>query len=438
MILNPTNALSWRRRLCGIALPVLGALLLQTLGATASEPRRFPRIVNGLETSDFPATGALLYSSFGSMSSAPPVCTGTLIGCQTFLTAAHCFGLDDFNQDLDPSHYFIFLQHAGFFAVDSIALHPDYATVSGGVVTAWGDAFADVAVAHLSSAVTAIPPRPLLSSDPYALIPEGGSLAGTIAGFGLSGGGNDDLGLKRWGHVAVADCPTQIEGETVGEKLLCWEFANPIGAAGEDSNTCGGDSGGPLFFEIDGEVQVAGITQAGSNFDCLPAGSIPDMSWDTSTYHYRSFIETELGSDSTTTCGGLPDVGSASAPILAFDGSLVSGGKSAEHSFAVGADTQALRVALNGIDDGFFDPDLYLRRGAPATTSSYDCADLKATPLGYCAESNSTQDTWYALIQNPGSGGGSYQLTVTQIPEPAAVLIGLFAIATLGLARRSR
>lgn len=92
MILNPTNALSWRRRLCGIALPVLGALLLQALGATASEPRRFPRIVNGLETADFPATGALLYSSFGSMSSAPPVCTGTLIGCQTFLTAAHCIG----------------------------------------------------------------------------------------------------------------------------------------------------------------------------------------------------------------------------------------------------------------------------------------------------------------------------------------------------------
>ncbi|MFP6578493.1 MAG: S1 family peptidase, partial [Myxococcota bacterium] len=331
MILNPTNALSWRRRLRGIALPVLGALLLQTLGATASEPRRFPRIVNGLETADFPATGALLYSSFGSMSSAPPVCTGTLIGCQTFLTASHCFALDEFDQDLDPSHYFVFLQHAGFFAIDSIALHPDYATVSGGVVTAWGDAFADVAVAHLSSAVTAISPRALLATDPYKLIPEGGSLAGTIAGFGTTGGGNDDLGLKRWGHVAVADCPTQIEGETVGEKLLCWEFADPIGAAGEDSNTCGGDSGGPLFFEIDGEVQVAGITQAGLNFNCLPAGSIPDTAWDASVYYYRSFIETELGSDSTTACGGLPDVGSASAPILAFDGSLGPGGKSAEH-----------------------------------------------------------------------------------------------------------
>src|SRR6188508_2861269 len=67
------------------------------------------RIVNGKLTSDFPTTGGLLYSESGafietngptaSWIDAPMVCTGTLIGCSTFLTAGHCVDDDD-----DPTH----------------------------------------------------------------------------------------------------------------------------------------------------------------------------------------------------------------------------------------------------------------------------------------------------------------------------------------------
>src|SRR5947199_3174023 len=44
------------------------------------------KIANGLPTSDFPSVGQLLTAA-GS-------CSGTLIGCQTFLTAAHCLCTD--------------------------------------------------------------------------------------------------------------------------------------------------------------------------------------------------------------------------------------------------------------------------------------------------------------------------------------------------------
>lgn len=42
------------------------------------------KIVNGVALSGFPSVGLLLNGP------SPSVCTGTLIGCSTFLTAAHC------------------------------------------------------------------------------------------------------------------------------------------------------------------------------------------------------------------------------------------------------------------------------------------------------------------------------------------------------------
>src|SRR5262245_60372372 len=108
-----------RRLLAGL----LGTILV-TSPAVALPRRRAklpirPRIVNGLYTSLYPTTGALLDSA--DFSTASMICSGTLIGCQTFLTAGHCV-----EAALDPSLYSVFFQHAGFFHVSSIALHPSY------------------------------------------------------------------------------------------------------------------------------------------------------------------------------------------------------------------------------------------------------------------------------------------------------------------------
>ena len=54
-------------------------------GAAGAAGRLRPQIVNGIVTSDLPSVGLLLDATDGL-----GVCTGTLIGCRTFVTAAHC------------------------------------------------------------------------------------------------------------------------------------------------------------------------------------------------------------------------------------------------------------------------------------------------------------------------------------------------------------
>ncbi len=63
-----------------------GAAAMLPAGEVVGTPA--PRIVNGTLTSLYPSVGALL--SPGDPHFATLLCSGTLIGCHTFLTAAHC------------------------------------------------------------------------------------------------------------------------------------------------------------------------------------------------------------------------------------------------------------------------------------------------------------------------------------------------------------
>ncbi len=103
-----------------VATAIAAALVLSP-AATAQAQANLPRIVNGLNSHSFATTGALMKSSGGPIdaNNAGSWCSGTLIGCQTFLTAAHCVF-----DDLDPSHYWVFLQHAGTSAATSVTIHP--------------------------------------------------------------------------------------------------------------------------------------------------------------------------------------------------------------------------------------------------------------------------------------------------------------------------
>src|SRR5262245_55957689 len=101
-----------------LVIPLMLALAASA-GAQPVPPEIRPRIVNGVLSWNYPTTGALLDG--GNFDTATLLCSGTLIGCQTFLTAGHC--VDGF---LDPGTYSVFLQHAGLFHVASVSLHPDY------------------------------------------------------------------------------------------------------------------------------------------------------------------------------------------------------------------------------------------------------------------------------------------------------------------------
>jgi secreted trypsin-like serine protease len=350
----------------------------------------FPRIVNGNLTSDYPTVGALVTPAEESI--AITICSGTMIGCDTFLTAAHCVcsssgALCQAGAAApEPEDYLVFLQHAGFFSVQSIAVHPDYDFPT-----------ADVAVLKLSQPLSAIPPTKI--NDVAS--PPAGSI-GEIVGFGRSGGSGFDYSLKRAGLVETVSCGVP--------ELVCWEYLSPVGPPGQDSNTCNGDSGGPLFWNSGSGDVIAGITSGGNNGDCLT----DDFSFDTNVFQYHSYIEDKGGPDlAHTSCGVGPQIGDPDASVLSFTGQLSPATPSHTHSIEVPPGTVSLRVAMNASEQAA-DFDLYVKAGSPATPTDFDCKADGASQLGYCEFTDPATTTWYARVERY-SGSVPYQVTATII-----------------------
>lgn len=354
-----------------------------------------PAIVNGVLTADFPSVGALLRP--GSAASGETWCSGTMIGCQTFLTAAHCVCLSDGaacqaggSAEPDPASYVVFLQHAGFRAVTSIAVHPSFSFPS-----------ADVAVLKLAQPVTGIRPTPINTTSR----PPTGSSA-TIVGFGRGGGGLQDYGLKRHGRVTV-------DLQSCDADQVCWRFESPLGLPGQDSNTCNADSGGPLLWNPGSGVVVAGITSGGVSADCTPL----DLSYDADVFAYRSFIAAEAGADlGSAGCGPIAQVGDPAAHVDALAGSL--GGADSGQAFAVpvAASASSVRVALNASEQGSANFDLYVKAGAPASPSDFDCKADGPNQFGFCELFPPLPGTVHVFVGR-AAGSGPFQLTVTALPD---------------------
>jgi hypothetical protein len=373
--------------------PVIGVFsLVLCSGASAFEQ---PRIVNGLNTTNYPTTGQLLYGGPFPITdnSQASWCTGTLIGCSTFLTAAHCV-----EEDTTASHYRVFLQNAGVLDVASIATHPNY--------TSGGFPEFDVAVLKLTAPVTAIDPTAIntSASPPFGTV-------GTIVGFGQtdgSGQGAQDYGIKRAGLVQTTNCAGLLSGLGNSE-LVCWNFLSPLGTPGLDSNTCNGDSGGPLFVDIGGGEVVAGITSGGTSFSCLPT----DNSYDANVFTYQAFITAELGADSTAPCGGLPAVGSPSVLVGGESAILGSSVPTKVYIVHVTGTPSEIRFALNGENPGF-DVDFYVKEGLGVSTGDFDCKSDSASTFEECVFATPTPGPWSVLVRR-FSGQGEFQLTTTVV-----------------------
>jgi hypothetical protein len=359
---------------------------------SASTAEAGPRIVNGLNTQGFPTTGALLYSGGGVISpaNASVQCTGTLIGCETFLTAAHC--VDD---DTTANHYQVYLQNGGILDVASVTHHPGYNGYSG----------RDVAVLKLADPATGIDPTTLNTT--HDLDAMGVGLTGVIAGFGRTGGGSD-YGVKRYGEVVTADCDTvETDGEG-NDRLVCWDYDASVGAPGDDSNTCNGDSGGPLFMDFAGITEVVGVTSAGSATNCGPG----DHSWDASVYYNRAWIGGQLGADSTAACGGFPPVGDPGVETFHDSGTLSLANSDDSFTVTISGTPGLVRFTLNGTDNGSFNPNFFVKEGIGASAANFDCKADGATVFGACEFTNPQPGTWSIFVKRQ-SGSGEYQVTTT-------------------------
>lgn len=314
---------------CALAFLAHFALLPQLAAAQGG-----PRIVNGTETQEEYSTGAMLVGSGALFIN----CTGTMIGCETFLTAAHCVCNGNTGGTCgtpNPANYKVYLQNQGILDVASIDVHPDYA-------------FAvqhDIAIFTLSTPVNGIRPTPIHTGATPAL-----GTPGTIVGFGRTGPAGE-TGLKRTGNIESASCSVPEPAH------VCWAFENPIGDIVVDSNTCNGDSGGPLFMDLGSGIVVAGVTSGGDTGDCLPT----DNSFDASTTHSQTFIDSIAGADLlNTSCGSSNQVGDG-GDTEDFKFSSLPPSKAAskcrkeirkQHTKYATAVLKVQQQCLNGVGDG--------------------------------------------------------------------------------------
>ncbi|MCP4174167.1 MAG: trypsin-like serine protease [Fuerstiella sp.] len=218
------------------------------------------RIVNGTSTSDYMAVGIVNNG-----------CTGTLIASDVVLTAAHCVERlqGGFIGDTDGT----FEVNGQTYGTTKISVHPNYDANNFG-------AGYDIAVMRLDRPVNGITPFEINRATPQV-----GQIL-TLVGFGETGtsigGSNGDFGNKTVGQTPI---------DNVTETHIEWNFDSH-----SESNTAPGDSGGPAFLEVNGQLFIAGITSGGDS----DPHRLGDNSFDTRVDTLAAWIDQVAG----TTDGG--------------------------------------------------------------------------------------------------------------------------------------
>lgn len=366
------------------------------------------KIVNGNLEYAKPAVGSVRDSQ-GTL------CSATLVGCRYAMTAANCFCTDPDsgvvqngaqcanNQSaLNPNNYKVFFPNLGIFEVEKISINP-------GFLFEEEQEKSDVAMIKLKTPATGVRPTPINRGTR----PGNGTTA-TVVGFGRTAGSGDDfLGLKRTGDVTLTTCTAAPAGSN-----LCWNFNDPVGTPGTDSNSCDGDAGGPVLVDFGVGDVAAGVMASGLNPEC----QVDDQAWNTDVLVERTWIESVGGSDlNKTRCGLLAPAGSDGTLILGASDNLVSANEF-RAQFTMPNEIGLFRLALNGEENNGTgaDLDIYARAGAPPTTTAYDCASFSTGMVETCEVQSPAAGAWHVLV-NRRTGSARFQVTATIFAKAATI-----------------
>lgn len=214
-------------------------MLAAGCAACASEPstqpeptaQRVAAIVHGAPTSHDPATVALVPRGLLCGARLPAFCTGALIAPRAILTAAHCL---EGRRPADYRAFFGSVVDGPGRSLDVVAtaVHPAYDALTGAN---------DVAVLTLGRASAVVPVS-------MASLVDDTLVGRTVR---LVGFGRDDTGATGTARAGTA-VVTSLE-------------AGVFRYAPSPANTCGGDSGGPTFYDPGDGERLVGVTRSGDD-----------------------------------------------------------------------------------------------------------------------------------------------------------------------------